>query len=321
MKASRWLVLASLFASLGLARAAAADVCVEVDTQRDNLSPADRSAAQTMLAHAFEDAGQKVVASGCAATYRVYNVQLGASVTAVLSGPNGTRTMKVRAIEEIPDAYSQMVRSLLSGKPLTTDSDALTRNNVTTEQAVQTRAEADKVWFIRLGYGATRGDDGLMGGPSFGFGLRYELDRIAVEPSFLNFVILKTPNGDYDGFSAEYVRLRVLYFFDPLANSTLYLGAGVAWGGARVPVTNVPTTGYSSSYGYSGSGLDLTAGFGYEMLRASTIRLFAEADATAPLYNLKLDGDTSHTLYAPSFALSLGIGWGGHPVVTVRNVD
>src|SRR5262249_34021508 len=136
---------------LGLARAAAADVCVEIDTQRDNLSPADRAAAQTMIAQAFEDVGQKVVPTGCSATYRAYNVQLGASVTAVLSGPNGTRTMKVRAIEEIPEAYSQMVRSLLSGKPLTTDSDALTRNNVTSEQAVQTRAEADKIWFIRLG--------------------------------------------------------------------------------------------------------------------------------------------------------------------------
>lgn len=316
MKRSQCALLTVLFASLGVARAAAADVCVEVDTQRDNLSASDRSAAHTMLAQALEDAGQHVVASGCTATYRVYNVQLGASVTAVLTGPNGTRTMKVHKIEEIPEAYNQMVRSLLTGKPLTNDNEGMTRTNVTDEQVVPNRAEADKVWFLRLGYGVGRGDGSLLGGPSFGFGLRYELDRLGIEPSFLNFDIFKGPSGNYDSYAASYIRLRALYFFDPVANGTPYLAAGVAWGAGKAPENNGPSGSF-----YSGSGLELNAGLGYELLRASTIRAFAELDATAPLYNLNLSGDKSHTLYMPSFTLSVGIGWGGHPTATVKVVE
>ena len=317
MKRPSFLVFAILFAALVVTRAASADVCVEIDAARDNLSPADRSGVRTMLAHSFEEAGQHVVATGCATTYRAYNVQLGASVTAVLEGPTGSRTMTVHKIEEVPSAYSQMVRSLLSGQPLSTESSAMTRNNVTNAQVMPNRAEADKVWFIRLGYGGTRDGEGLITGPAFGFGLRYELDRIAVEPSFLNFLLVKDDKGSYGGFIGEYIRLRALYFFDPVANSTLYVGAGVAWGGGSVRGGAPDAYGVTGSY--TGSGLGLNAAIGYEMLRASTIRLFAEVDGAVPLYNLKHGTDQS--LYVPIVALSLGIGWGGHPAVVVKNVD
>ena len=56
---------------------------------------------------------------------------------------------------------------------------------------------------------------------------------------------------------------------------------------------------------------------GYELLRASTIRIFVQGDVTLPIY--KVHGDTvdfnsgtvsSASSYAPSFVLALGIGWG-----------
>ena len=56
---------------------------------------------------------------------------------------------------------------------------------------------------------------------------------------------------------------------------------------------------------------------GYEMFRASTIRLSAHFDATLPMYRLKrtrvdLTGlELDEHIYAPTFELYLGLGWGG----------
>ncbi|MEP6654836.1 MAG: hypothetical protein ABJA82_15845 [Myxococcales bacterium] len=76
---------------------------------------------------------------------------------------------------------------------------------------------------------------------------------------------------------------------------------------------------------YSGSGIQGELSGGYEFLRASTIRMFVQADATLPLYkartNLYLSTDTSQdSAYAPSFAVSFGVGW-GHSITRIHVVN
>jgi hypothetical protein len=61
----------------------------------------------------------------------------------------------------------------------------------------------------------------------------------------------------------------------------------------------------------SGSGLQAELSAGYELLRASTIRLFGQADANLPIHRVHDTNTGSDSSYAPSFALSFGIGWGG----------
>src|SRR4051812_30857988 len=169
---------ACLLGGLSVAKAASADVCVEVDTQRDNLSEADRSATRTMLEQALINNGQKVVTpgAGCSATWRVYHVKLGNTVSITMNSPTDSRTMKVRQVEDIPDAHSQMVKSLLSGTPLGVESGSVDRTNVTNTQTSNNRVAADSLFYLRLGYGGVVGS-GLTAGPAFGLGWRKELDR------------------------------------------------------------------------------------------------------------------------------------------------
>jgi hypothetical protein len=56
---------------------------------------------------------------------------------------------------------------------------------------------------------------------------------------------------------------------------------------------------------------------GYEFLRASTIRMFLQADATLPFYTVRrytfdsVSGvRASASSWVPSLAFSFGIGWG-----------
>jgi hypothetical protein len=77
---------------------------------------------------------------------------------------------------------------------------------------------------------------------------------------------------------------------------------------------------------YSGSGLQGEVSVGYELLRASTIRIFAQGDATLPFYKVHSTIVTSSgasntdSSYAPSFVVSLGIGW-GRSVIRVQEVN
>jgi len=106
-----------------------------------------------------------------------------------------------------------------------------------------------------------------------------------------------------------------VYYFDPTANGSVYLGGGIGYG--VTAVSNSTST-------YSGTGLQGEAVAGFEFLRASTIRLFAEAEATAPFYTVyptvTLTGTPGENAWVPSFGVSLGIGWGRSPLVRVHAV-
>lgn len=298
-------------------RAASAAVCTSIDTTRDTLSEPDRNATRILLAQALRQQGIEVADQNCLGTYVVYHVKLGNSITVFLQGPQGYREASARAIEEIPAVYSQMIRSMVSGQPMGTTNGVVDRTNATAAQQAPRRVEADSLWYFRLGYGGAAGV-ATNTGPGFGFGYRYELDSLAIDLSFLNLVVAGSndPMNTDSAVTGSWAKVMALYYFNPTANGSLYLGGGLGYG-----VTAVS----NSTATYTGSGLQGEAALGYEFLRASTIRIFAEAEATAPFYTvypniLTGTGTPSDHSWVPSFAASLGIGWGRSPLVRVNVV-
>jgi hypothetical protein len=233
-------------------------------------------------------------------------VRLGKSITVVVQSPRGTRRERVKKIEDLPATYHQLAHAIISGKENTNDGSSVDRRNVTDSQSQRKRVSADAVWYAKLGYGSTPAA-GFHAGPAFGFGRRWELDSVGINLGFLNFILYQD-SEEFRGASAGWIELGADYFFDPYANSTAFVGAGLSLGNHSIP---------SDTGDYENAGLQGKATLGYEMFRASTIRLSALLEATLPMYRLTrttIDPITSAEdddhVYSPTFQLSLGLGWG-----------
>jgi hypothetical protein len=303
-------VVFSLFA----VRTASAAVCVEIDTTKDTLSEPDRNATRILLAQALQQQGQQVADANCMGVFRVYHVKLGNSITVFMQAPQGYREGSVRAIEEIPAIYSQMIRSLMTGQPMNTHGGSVDRTNATSAQQAPRRVEADSLWYARLGYAGVMNPI-MKGGPAIGFGYRYELDSIGIDFSFFNFMFASDSDDSGAttslGVTGSWIKLMGLYFLNPTSNASTYLGAGVSWGAVGVAEVTDPATGATRSF--VGSGLQGEVSAGFEFLRASTIRMFIQADATMPFYAVREQNNlvgTSSSSWAPTIGISLGLGWG-----------
>jgi len=195
-------------------------------------------------------------------------------------------------------------RRLLAGAFFVTGTLVATRS----ARADVNCAEAEPLWYLRLGAGAVS-QKSLSGGPAFGFGLRYGLEHIAFDGSLFNFVLTKQ-NATFDNITGSWLKLGVAYYLTPRENASVYGGVGLGWGVTSATVNAVH---------YGNSGLDVGLSLGYEMMRERSFRLFVQADADLPAYsshgyvptqsgfNIVLVRDS---IYTPSFTLSLGIGFG-----------
>ena len=209
----------------------------------------------------------------------VTHAKLGESITVVMEGPAGSQSMTAASIEELPRVYPRLVQAVIENKPV----DATVgRHTVTREEAEPKRVEADGLAYVQLGYGATFGKD-VSHGPALGIGYRYELDRAAVDVGFQGILPTESADGP---IGLSLVRGEGLYFFNGAGNSSPYLGGGLGLG--------FVIDGYDTNFGLQGE-----ASGGYELLRASRIRLFVQADVTVPFYDP----------VAPSFRLTLGFGY------------
>ena len=294
------------------AQRAAADVCIAIDEAHDTLSAADRSAAILLVGRQFEAAGERIAPDGCPNRYTVGHIALGNTIIVSMAGPLGEREATALGMDDLPHLYSQMVRSIVTGRPMT-GFNVVDRTNVTAAQSATERVHGDSLWYARLGYGSVFGDR-AYGGPAIGFGYRYELDAFGVDVSFFNFQNRSSNDYSYysaygsDGaFAGSLLKLEGLYFMRPKANATAYVGGGFSWGGV------------SFGSGWDGSGLqgELTAG--YELPRASTLRTFVQVDAALPFYqtsttrypvNYRSGGAiTTERRYTPTVSVSFGVGW------------
>jgi hypothetical protein len=267
------------------AGAAHADVCVTIDYAHDTLQPEDQAAALLLVARQFELADERVVPAGCTTPYSVSHIRLGNVIVVNLSGPNDQREATALGMDDLAALYNQMVQSIVTGRPMT-GFNVVNRTNVTASQASERRVHSDSLWYARLGYGGVFGDR-AYGTPALGFGYRAELDSFAIDVSFLN-VQLGTSDGNYassGGSARSLLKLSGLYFLNPQANRTGYLGGGLSYGtrsfgGGWSPSTTLPYTHWE------GSGLQGELTIGYELARATTLRLFLQADAVFPFYQV-----------------------------------
>jgi hypothetical protein len=325
MMNSRLIRVAFVAAFLCFAGAEAqAQVCVRIDESQDTLTQNDRAAAVLLLSRQFAMAGEQVVAD-CSTPYLLSHIKLGDSITVTLTGPRGERQGTALGLDDLPALYNQMVRSLLTGRPMA-GLAVIDRTNVTAAQATAQRVHSDSFTYARLGYGAILGGK-VYGTPSLGFGYRAELDKVAVDVSFFN---LQVGQSEPYGASASagggsLVKLSGLYLLNRDANSTPYLGGGLSWGHTYIDdalspeVTRLgdsPSAVYYYNTGGHGSGLQGEMTAGYEFGRATTIRMFVQADAILPFYSvinqtISSRGVVSSTTrrYTPSLVMSVGLGW------------
>jgi len=288
--------------------------CVRLDTTLDMLAPEEQKAAAFLFEEALGREGRTVDPRNCTEEWVLSHVRLGHSITVVVSSPQGRRSDRVSGVEEFPAQYSQSIRALLTRQdPRNEVAGVVDRTNVTTAQVDLKRVQSDSVFFVRLGYGAASGP-GNGGGPLLGFGWRKELNRIALDFAFANMLVLS--NGQEHGFGSgpfndgpfTVLALGVNYHFRPLANGTPYAGLGL---------------GFTRWGSEGGKGLDVRLSLGYEMFRASNLRLFVQADGILPTYEVtRTDwanwSDPSRNPATSTFrpamlAVSLGIGWSGGP--------
>jgi len=290
------------------AAVARADVCVSIDTARDTLSPPDRAAALILIGRQLEAEGQHVASDRCDEMFLLSHVRFGDTITVTLAGPRGQRQGVAIGMNDVPALYSQLVRALLTGEAVGSMGKVVDRTNVIERQADPLRVEADSMSYARLGYGAVFGSD-RHGAASMGFGIRRELDTFAVDASFFN-VQAMAPSGGYYATayasSTSLVKLELLRYQNGRANATPYYGGGLSWG---------TVSSSNGSRSFSGGGLqgELTAG--YELMRASNLRVFVQTDVVLPFYTIAPTYQTFarasviERRYMPSASVSLGIGW------------
>lgn len=308
---------------VGAASTARAEVCVTIDESRDTFPARDRTAAILLVTTQFELEGERVVTSGCTKSFVLFHSQLGSLVVVTISGEGKSWQATAQTPEDVPAIYSQMVRSIVTGRAMT-GMNVVDRTNVTSSQADARRVHSDSIWYGRIGYGGIFADRSY-GVPSFGFGYRAELDSFAIDVAFLNFQIHSPGGYSSSGASTfSWLKLSGLRFVNPEANRTAYFGGGLSYGHTNISRDNpsyIPGPYVPGSYtpppyttDYSGSGIQAELTVGYELARATSLRVFVQADAILPFYQVtsetrSISGPiTRDSRYAPSLVLSVGVG-------------
>ncbi len=302
------------------AAAAQAEVCITIDTANDTLSPSDQVAALLLVTRQLEQAGERVAPAECARPYTLSHVRLGNTIVVRISGREGQREAIAQGMDDLPALYNQMARSIVTGRPMT-GFNVVDRTNVTASQTTARRVHTDSLWYARLGHGSLFGNDAYST-PALGFGYRAELDSFAIDVSFLNVQFgTRNSSSSSSGSAESLLKLSGLYFLSPTANRSLYLGGGLSYGHQSFGGSYNATTGYYTS-AWDGSGLQSELTVGYELARATSFRMFVQADAVLPFYESTAETyptgptrprtgvvtPTADRRYAPSLVVSIGVG-------------
>jgi hypothetical protein len=306
----------------GAARTTSAQTCIAIDEARDMLGREERTAARLLVGKQFELAGHRVVERDCTATYTVSHIRLGTTITVTLAGPTGMREATALGLDDLPAVYSQLVRSLTTGRPM--GLGVLDRTNVSaTQDQPPRRVQTEGLWYARVGFGSLFGQS-TQSGAAFGFGYRAEFNRLGLDVSFFNGQLNDAGGYSAPGSSAwSLIKLQGLYFLNPEGNRSAYFGGGLSYG--RTELYRASTSADFFPRTGRGSGLEAGLTAGYEIARVTSARVFVQADVTLPFYNVHLETYSYpqpptngrylpptvlvERQYAPSLAISVGLGW------------
>ena len=277
----------AMLAAAPISSALAAD-CAELNTDRDNLAAEDQHSALLLFSSALEAQGVVLGDSeGCENRYVLSHVALGSSITVRASLGENAQSMTVSTLEDLPRAYSQLANTLVNGVEL---ADAMGRDNVTIEQAHNQRRMKTE-YLATLGFGGSMVTPGTGVAPLFKGGMRIEINSWALDASF------ELAADGHEGREQAVLAgtLNLLGFANPLANHTLYYGGGLGYGMTALQ-------DYSESYGFEARGI-----VGYELFRATTMRLFFQGDLVLPTDSAIEWG------WGPRTAVSVGFGYKPQP--------
>jgi hypothetical protein len=187
---------------------------------------------------------------------------------------------------------------------------------VRTASVRATRVNTGGFPYARLGYGGVVGER-LHGTPAFGLGYRAELDEIAVDVSIFNVQVQTTGYGQTGGAGTfSLVKLQALYFLNAEVDGSPYIGGGMSWGSTNFSAKAHDRDVYVPDW--DGSGLQGELTVGYELARASTLRIFFEGNVVLPFYQVSSarrpvrepgTGAGVERRYASAFVASVGMGW------------
>jgi hypothetical protein len=258
------------FVLIGWIQSASADVCVEIDKNKDMLTKQQKKAAYGTLTGAFEEHGLKVVEQDCEETYTNYNIKLGDSMMVYLTDGKKTKKMQIDSLSELPEVHDQLVRMVALGQQ-----DPRRRDNITRTQTDHQRVQSDSSLTFRLGYGSLFEQDAA--GPRLGLGFRFGFDEYALDISLLDYTL--NSSGDTDTIHSEILGLGGHYYFSPLSDTSLYTG-----GKFGLTRTTVPTD--SSSTEGSRMGLSVSGVAGVETFRTADVTGFGELKVSMPTYQV-----------------------------------
>ena len=285
---------------------ALAGVCVKINVDRDTLSADDRRAARITLENTLENHGIMPIGEPCESTYVLSHTKLGEEVTVRMSVGSELRTLRARGIEDLPSAYDQMVASIKNGTPL---ADNIGRRNVLNKQTNRNKQELESVLY--LGLGGVFSELNEEAAPMMRMGYRFETDSagFGIVGSLTPF---PTTGGGGAGLDFE-----GLYFFDGEAASSLYVGGALGYQGysyGEPSFDDLDSTVNQGDGNWSGAGFAVRPIVGWEFFRATSGRLFVQAEANLPTYHMSRGAEEK---WNASFMVTVGGGFDVDPAVFV----
>lgn len=163
-------------------------------------------------------------------------------------------------------------------------------------------ARADRNWFgyMRMGLADSRPTDASRVLPGLGLGWRYALPVGAIDIS-TSYTGTDAFSKEQDTYFYTVPRASYLYYATPAKQQSVYLGAGLAYGGLKT--TDATTF----------QGLVPSASIGYEMNRHENWRSFVQLDVSQPAVNVSFSDGFSMNLakasLGPVAEFSLGFGY------------
>ena len=296
----------AVVATLALSAPVHAGVCVTINVDRDTLSPEDQRAARITLENTLESHGIMPIGEPCDTTYVLSHTKLGEEVTIRMAVGDALRTLRARGIEDLPSAYDQMVASIKNGTPL---ADNIGRRNVLNKQTNRNKQELESMLYLALG--GVFSELNEEAAPMLRFGYRFETDSGGFG---INGHLTPFPTTGGGGTGVDF---EGLYFLDGEAGSSLYLGGALGYQGYSYgdPVFDaVDSTVGENGSTWSGAGFAARPIIGWEFFRATAGRLFIQAEANLPMYQMERGGEEK---WNPSLMVTIGGGFDVDPAVFV----